>query len=56
VVTRDKLRALPLYFRNLPMQALPAKLADIVPVNGDWTPDDCHWFTERVFQRQFVSV
>eukprot|EP00096_Caligus_rogercresseyi_P003442 TRINITY_DN1645_c0_g1_i6.p1 TRINITY_DN1645_c0_g1~~TRINITY_DN1645_c0_g1_i6.p1 ORF type:complete len:1062 (+),score=365.52 TRINITY_DN1645_c0_g1_i6:134-3319(+) len=43
-------------FRNLPMQAIKAFLSEIVPVNGDWTPDDAVWFSNRSVNKQFVSV
>ncbi|XP_040564826.1 tudor domain-containing protein 7 [Lepeophtheirus salmonis] len=43
-------------FRNLPMQAIKAFLSDIVPVNGDWTPADAIWFSNRSVNKQFVSV
>ena len=28
---------------------------DIVAVNGDWSPSDTVWFTQRVLNKQFVS-
>ncbi len=31
-------------------------VADIVPVNGDWTAPDTVWFSNRVVDRQFVTV
>merc|ERR1719474_46820 len=43
-------------FRNLPYQAIPAKLANVVPVKGDWLPEDTVWFNARVSEKQFVSL
>jgi len=43
-------------FRNLPYQAINAKLADVVPIEGDWKPEDTVWFNNRVSDKQFVSV
>jgi hypothetical protein len=42
-------------FRNLPMQAISASLADIVATNGDWSTEDTIWFSERVVNSQFVT-
>ena len=28
---------------------------DIVAVNGDWSPTDTVWFSQRVLNKQFVS-
>jgi len=42
-------------FRNLPMQAISASLADIVATNGDWSTEDTIWFSERVVNNQFVT-
>ncbi|CAB4061777.1 TDRD1_4_6_7 [Lepeophtheirus salmonis] len=36
--------------------AIKAFLSDIVPVNGDWTPADAIWFSNRSVNKQFVSV
>ena len=43
-------------FRQLPLQAINAKLANIQPVEGDWRPEDTVWFSNRVADREFVSV
>ena len=43
-------------FRNLPYQAINAKLFNIVPANGDWQPEDTVWFNTRVAEKQFVSL
>jgi len=43
-------------FRNLPYQAINAKLANVVPVKGDWLPEDTVWFNSRVSEKQFVSL
>jgi len=44
-------------FRNLPYQAINARLAGIQPVNGpDWSPEDTVWFNGRVSDKQFVSL
>merc|ERR1719232_563871 len=42
-------------FRNMPMQAVNASLADIVAINGDWSTEDTIWFSERVVNNQFVT-
>jgi len=44
------------HFRNLPLQAINAKLANIQPANGDWRPEDTVWFSNRVADQEFVSV
>lgn len=43
-------------FRNLPFQAINAKLANVIPVKGDWQPEDTVWFNTRVSEKQFVSL
>ena len=43
-------------FRNLPYQAINAKLANVVPAKGDWQPEDTVWFNSRVSEKQFVSL
>merc|ERR1719471_622578 len=43
-------------FRNLPFQAINAKLANIVPAQSDWLPEDTVWFSSRVADKQFVSL
>jgi len=43
-------------FRNLPYQAINAKLANIIPAQGDWKPEDTIWFNNRVSDKQFVSL
>jgi len=43
-------------FRNLPYQAISARLADVQPSQGDWKPEDTVWFNGRVADKQFVSV
>ena len=43
-------------FRNLPYQAINAKLANVLPVQGDWKPEDTIWFNNRVSDKQFVSL
>jgi len=43
-------------FRNLPYQAINAKLANVLPVQGDWKPEDTVWFNNRVSDKQFVSL
>ena len=43
-------------FRNLPYQAISARLADVQPAQGDWKPEDTVWFNGRVADKQFVSV
>ncbi|TRY71634.1 hypothetical protein TCAL_05296 [Tigriopus californicus] len=56
MVNIQNLQVLCSKFRNLPMQAVSAKLADIAPKNGDWSTGDSLWFSERVVNKQFVSV
>jgi len=55
MIPLDKLQPLWPRYRNLPMQAINASLADIVAVNGDWSPADTVWFSQRVLNKQFVS-
>jgi len=43
-------------FRQLPLQAINARLANIQPVEGDWRPEDTVWFSNRVADQEFVSV
>ena len=43
-------------FRNLPYQAISARLGDVQPAEGDWKPEDTVWFNGRVADKQFVSV
>lgn len=43
-------------FRNLPFQAINAKIANVVPATGDWLPEDTVWFSARVAEKQFVSM
>lgn len=43
-------------FRNLPYQAINARLANVVPAEGDWKPEDTVWFNNRVSDKQFVSI
>ena len=43
-------------FRQLPLQAINARLANIRPVEGDWRPEDTVWFSNRVADQEFVSL
>ena len=43
-------------FRELPLQAVNAKLANIKPVEVDWRPEDTVWFSNRVADQEFVSI
>ncbi len=43
-------------FRQLPLQAINAKLANIQPANGDWRPEDTVWFSNRVADQEYVSI
>ena len=43
-------------FRQLPLQAINAKLGNIAPANGDWMPEDTVWFSNRVADQEFVSI
>jgi len=55
MIPLDSLQPLWPQFRNLPMQAISASLADIVATNGDWSTEDTIWFSERVVNNQFVT-
>jgi hypothetical protein len=52
----DNLQPLCIQFRNLPYQAIQARLADVQPISGDWSPEDTFWFNQRVVDKQFVSI
>ena len=56
MVTIPELQTLWGQFRSLPYQAISARLADAVPVDGDWKPEDTVWFNQRISDKQFVSV
>lgn len=43
-------------FRNLPFQAINAKLANVVSAGSDWLAEDTVWFNNRVADKQFVSL
>jgi len=49
------LRPLLAQFRNLPIQAVQAGLAGVVPGGDDWTPEDNYWFNNRVAGKMFVG-
>ncbi|CAN8002361.1 unnamed protein product, partial [Ixodes pacificus] len=42
-------------FRELPVQAVPASLDRVAPVQSDWSPVDCLNFRNLVQERQFVA-
>ncbi|CAN7937454.1 unnamed protein product [Ixodes hexagonus] len=42
-------------FRHLPVQAVPASLDRVAPVQSDWSPVDCLNFRNLVQERQFVA-
>ena len=56
MVSLSDLQPLHREFRNLPFQAINAKIANVVPVTGDWLPEDTAWFNTRVAEKQFVSL
>lgn len=56
MVSLRNLQPLCLDFRNLPYQAIHARLADILPTAGDWSPEDTILFNQRVVDQQFVSM
>jgi len=56
MVSLSNLQPLCLDFRNLPYQAIHARLADILPTAGDWSPEDTIIFNQRVVDQQFVSM
>ena len=56
MVPLTELQSLRGQFRNLPYQAISARLADVEPLEGDWKPEDTVWFNARVSDKQFVSV
>jgi hypothetical protein len=56
MVSLGNLQPLCFQFRNLPYQAIHARLADIMPAAGDWRPEDTIWFNQRVVDQQFVSL
>ena len=43
----SQLRHLASEFRTVPCQAVPAALAGVCPLQGDWTPEDNYWFNTR---------
>ncbi|PSN45877.1 hypothetical protein C0J52_11031 [Blattella germanica] len=56
VLTLDKLQPLTNQFKELPYQAIKAKLAGIQPKHSDWSVEDCLLFQDLVVEHQFVSV
>lgn len=42
-------------FRELPVQAVPASLDRVAPIQSDWSPVDCLNFRNLVQERQFVA-
>ena len=48
----SQLRHLASEFRTVPCQAVPAALAGVCPLQGDWTPEDNYWFNTR-YQETF---
>lgn len=43
-------------FRNLPAQAINAKLSDVIAADGDWTPEACVNFSKTVVNKPFVAI
>ncbi|KDR21575.1 Tudor domain-containing protein 7 [Zootermopsis nevadensis] len=56
ILPLDKLQPLTSQFKELPYQAIKAKLAGIQPKHSDWSIEDCDMFQELVVEREFVSV
>lgn len=56
VTSQDRVQELPNFFRELPYQAIKAKLHGIVPVNVDWSIEDSRRFQDLVELREFVSL
>ncbi|XP_055857184.1 tudor domain-containing protein 7 [Episyrphus balteatus] len=52
----DQLKTLPAKFRQLPKQAIQAKLYGITARNVDWALEDCLRFRELTVGQKFVSV
>lgn len=56
MVSFNNLQTLWGQFRNLPFQAINAKIANVLPAEDDWKPEDIAWFKDRVAEKQFVSM
>ncbi|PNF29230.1 hypothetical protein B7P43_G10775 [Cryptotermes secundus] len=56
VMSLEMLQALTDQFKELPYQAIKAKLAGIRPKHSDWSVEDCLIFQELVVNREFVSI
>ncbi|XP_069687013.1 tudor domain-containing protein 7 isoform X2 [Periplaneta americana] len=56
VLPVEKLQPLTNQFKELPYQAIKAKLAGIQPKHSDWSVEDCLMFQELVVEHEFVSV
>jgi len=52
----SQLRHLASEFRTVPCQAVPAALAGVCPLQGDWTPEDNYWFNTRVAGNKFKGT
>jgi len=56
LVSLANLQPLCLEFRNLPYQAIHARLTGIIPAAGKWSHEDSIWFSQRVIDQPFVSL
>ncbi|XP_055386753.1 tudor domain-containing protein 7-like [Condylostylus longicornis] len=56
VVDVNKLRTLPAKCRDLPIQAIQAKLHGVKPSKGEWTLNDSIRFSELTVGQRFASV
>ncbi|KAG1651074.1 Tudor domain-containing protein 7A [Nymphon striatum] len=55
VLPSSDLQPLKSEFTKLPYMAVKAKLYDIIPTHGDWTPMECIEFQKLVTDKEFVS-
>jgi len=55
MVEADNMRKLIGRFRELPAQAINARLSDIMSVNGDWSASDESWWEKKVEEKSFVG-
>ncbi|XP_058458121.1 tudor domain-containing protein 7A isoform X2 [Malaya genurostris] len=55
IIANDLLRILPPQLRQLPQQALKAKLYGVQPIHGDWSAEDAVRFQQLTVEKQFAS-
>ncbi|XP_058834964.1 tudor domain-containing protein 7A isoform X2 [Topomyia yanbarensis] len=55
IMDNDLLRILPQELRELPQQAVKAKLYGVQPINGDWTTHDAVRFQQLTVEKLFAS-